>query len=74
MPSPEPIIRIIRPQLTPEERERRMKILNERIVDFWHAVERKEKQGGKTNVGNDHRDIGSNCSTDRNGTSSGMLD
>lgn len=47
---PEPVVTVIRPQLTPEERERRMKILNERIVAFWRAVERKEKQGGKTNA------------------------
>lgn len=71
---PEPVITVIRPQLTPEERERRMKILNERIVAFWRAVERKEKQGGKTNVCNDHRDISSDRSTARNGAASGLLD
>jgi len=40
MPSPEPIIRIIRPQLTPEEREARMQDLKKAVVKFWLAVER----------------------------------
>ena len=40
MPSPEPIIRVIRPQLTPEEREARMNELKRAVGEFWLAVER----------------------------------
>lgn len=47
---PEPVVTIIRPQLTPEERERRMQILSDRIAAFWRAIERRnyEKQKNET--------------------------
>ena len=53
MPSPEPIIRIIRPQLTTEERERRMQILADGIAKFWRAVERNERR--KKNASSDEQ-------------------
>ena len=52
MPSPAPIVNIIRPQLTPEERERRMQVLSDRIADFWRAIERNERR--KQNASSDN--------------------
>lgn len=51
MPSPEPIIRIIRPQLTQEEREQRMQVLSDSIAAFWRAIERNERR--KQNASSD---------------------
>lgn len=50
MPSPEPIIRIIRPQLTPEEREKRMEQLKRAVADFWIEVEKAKRMKGAKNV------------------------
>ena len=49
----EPVVTIIRPQLTPEERERRMQILADRIAKFWRAVERNERR--KQNASSDEQ-------------------
>ena len=38
--SPAPIVNIIRPQLTPEEREARLEELKRAVGEFWLAVER----------------------------------
>lgn len=50
--SPAPIVNIIRPQLTPDERERRMQVLSDRIADFWRAIERNERR--KQNASSDN--------------------
>ncbi len=50
MPSPEPIIRIIRPQLTPEEREARMNELKRAVGDFWIEVEKAKRLKGAQNA------------------------
>ncbi len=49
---PEPVVTIIRPQLTPEERERRMQVLSDRIAAFWRAIERNERR--KQNASSDN--------------------
>lgn len=43
MKAPEPVVTIIRPQLTPEEYERRMEIIKKSVSDFWLAVERRKQ-------------------------------
>lgn len=45
MPHPEPIVNIIRPQLTPEEREARMQELKQAVVKFWIEVEKAKLKG-----------------------------
>lgn len=40
----EPVVTVIRPQLTQEERERRMQVLSDRIAAFWRAIERNERR------------------------------
>lgn len=44
---PEPVVTIIRPQITPEERERRMQVLSDRIAAFWRACERRNYEKRK---------------------------
>lgn len=41
--APEPVVTIIRPQLTPEEREARMNELKRAVGDFWIEVEKSKK-------------------------------
>lgn len=43
MPSPAPIVTIIRPQLTDKEREIRMEELKRAVADFWVEVEKSKK-------------------------------
>ena len=40
---PTPIITVIRPVLTAEEREKRMQLVNQRIAEFWQAMERRSR-------------------------------
>lgn len=49
MPSPAPIVNIIRPQLTPEEREARIQDLKRAVVDFWIEVEKAKMKKGEIN-------------------------
>lgn len=49
MPSPAPIVNIIRPQLTPEEREARIQDLKRAVVDFWLEVEKTKMKKGEIN-------------------------
>lgn len=37
-----PIVTVIRPDITPEEREKRMEEIRKRMVDFWIAYKQKE--------------------------------
>lgn len=53
MPSPEPIIRIIRPQLTPEEREARMNELKRAVAKFMYEVEKIKITKGAQNASSD---------------------
>lgn len=46
---PQPEIRIIRPQLTPEEREARMQDLKRAVADFWIEVEKAKMKKGEIN-------------------------
>lgn len=39
---PKPIITVIRPELTAEEREKRMEAVKVAMVAFWQARERKK--------------------------------
>ena len=39
-------ITILRPQLTEEEREKRIEEIKKRMVDFWIAKETKERERG----------------------------
>lgn len=48
---PEPVVTVIRPQLTPEEIERRMQALSDSIAAFWRAIERNERR--KQNASSD---------------------
>ena len=41
---PEPIITVIRPNLTEEEREKRIKQVEKCISDFWLAMKRIEEK------------------------------
>lgn len=50
MPQPAPIIKIIRPQLTPEEREEIMEQLKRAVADFWIEVEKAKRTKGAQNV------------------------
>jgi sulfur transfer protein SufE len=44
MQMPEPIITVIRPELTAEERAERQKKVEKCISDFWIACKRKEAE------------------------------
>ena len=44
--APEPVVTIIRPQLTPEEYERRMQKIKQSVSAFWLAVERRRHEKG----------------------------
>ena len=49
--SPVPIVNVIRPKLTPEEREARINDLKKALSDFWLEVEKaKIMKGGKNNA------------------------
>lgn len=54
MPQPAPIITIIRPQLTPEEREARMEQLKRAVADFWIEVEKAKRIKGANNASSDN--------------------
>lgn len=41
---PEPIVTVIRPNLTPEEREKRIERVKQCTIDFWNAKMRNEKE------------------------------
>ena len=41
---PEPIVAVIRPNLTPEEREKRIERVKQCMIDFWNAKMRNEKE------------------------------
>lgn len=41
---PEPIITVIRPELTEEERAERQKKVEKCISDFWKVLKRKEQE------------------------------
>lgn len=47
---PEPVVTIIRPQLTPEEHEKRMEQLKRAVADFWIEVEKAKRMKGAQNV------------------------
>ena len=47
MSNPAPIVNIIRPQLTPEEREARMHDLKRAVIDFWIEVEKAKRKEQK---------------------------
>lgn len=48
MPSPAPIVKIIRPQLTEEEREIRMEEFKRAVATFMYNVEKIRKSKGGT--------------------------
>lgn len=51
----EPIITVIRPDLTEEERAERQKKVEKCIADFWLAVQKTEqKQRSERNASSDH--------------------
>lgn len=54
MTSPAPIVNIIRPQLTPEEREARMEELKRAVAKFMYNVEKIRKAKGEQNASSDH--------------------
>ena len=54
MSSPAPIIKIIRPQLTEEEREIRMEELKRAVAKFMYNVEKIRKAKGAQNASSDH--------------------
>lgn len=41
---PEPIVTVIRPNLTPEEREERIERVKQCMIDFWIAKMRNAKE------------------------------
>ena len=41
---PEPIVTVIRPNLTTEERAERIERVKQRMIDFWIAKMRNEKE------------------------------
>jgi hypothetical protein len=47
---PEPIVTVIRPVLTSEEREKRIEAVKDAMVKFWTAKIRMEKEKEKRNV------------------------
>lgn len=49
MSNPAPIVNIIRPQLTPDERERRIEDLKRALADFWLEVEKAKRKKGENN-------------------------
>ena len=51
---PEPVVTIIRPQLTPEEREARMEELKRAVAKFMYNVEKIRKSKGEQNASSDH--------------------
>lgn len=42
----DPIVTIIRPDLTPEEREKRLEEIKRQIVDFWILYD--QQKGGRS--------------------------
>ena len=48
MEKPEPVVTVIRPNLTEEEREERQKKVEKCIADFWRAMERKEQRNASS--------------------------